>query len=158
MSQLYRIGLNINDIEEESLRRSGMKYTVVNPKEQILISAKNVVGKPYKRGASVLKDAPNYFDCSSLVAWVAVESGLSIPRISIDQYVFSKKISKEELQPGDLVFANTKETIHNEGTYYSQVLGKNIKEEATTLVKKTLRFCFLNSKSRGECKISFLDI
>ncbi len=127
---IYRVGLSMDEMSEESLKKSGLKYHIVNPREQIVISAKKVLGKPYKRGASVLKDAPNFFDCSSLTAWCAVEAGLSIPRISIDQYVFSKRINKEDLKAGDSIFVNTGKIIHTDGSYFSQVLGKNVKEEA----------------------------
>lgn len=135
---IYRVGLTEDEVSRESLEKSGLKFSVVNPKEQIIFSVKSVIGKPYKRGASVLKDAPNSFDCSSLSAWAAVESGLAIPRISIDQYVFSKRISKEDLKPGDLIFANTGDIIHTEGTYFSQVLNKEVKENA--IRTETLEF------------------
>ncbi|MDB5266438.1 MAG: phenylalanyl-tRNA synthetase subunit beta, phenylalanyl-tRNA synthetase beta chain [Parcubacteria group bacterium] len=126
---MYRIGISQGEIDEAKLRESGLSFTVVEPRQKILDSARSAVGKPYKRGASVLKDAPNCFECSSLVAWAAVESGYSIPRVSVDQFVFSKRINKEDLLPGDLVFANTEEIVHTEGAYYSQVLKKEVKEE-----------------------------
>lgn len=126
---MYRIGLKQSEVGENKLREHGLSYTGVEPRKKILDSVRSAVGKPYKRGASVLKDAPDCFECSSLVAWAAVEAGYSIPRVSIDQFVFSKRISKEDLLPGDLVFTNTEEIVHTEGSYFSQVLGKEVKEE-----------------------------
>lgn len=126
----YRIGLSTDDVSEEALKKANFTYKVVEPREMIVQAVKGVVGKPYKRGASVLKDAPEAFDCSALTAWSAVEAGYAIPRITIDQFVFSKRIEKKDLMPGDLVFANTKEIIHTEGTYFSKVLGKEVKEES----------------------------
>ncbi len=126
---IYRIGVSSSEIKEQNLQKSGLNYSLVDPKEQILISAKSVLGKPYKRGASVLKDAPNFFDCSSLTAWVAVEAGLSVPRISIDQYVYSERVDRKDLQPGDLIFFNTGIIASTKGTYFSQVLGKEVPEE-----------------------------
>ncbi|MDB5194312.1 MAG: phenylalanyl-tRNA synthetase subunit beta, phenylalanyl-tRNA synthetase beta chain [Parcubacteria group bacterium] len=76
-----------------------------------------------------MKDAPEFFECSSLAAWAAVEAGYAIPRVSIDQFVFAKRIGKEDLLPGDMIFANTEEIVHTEGMYYSQVLGKEVHEE-----------------------------
>lgn len=128
MSVVYRVGLSVDDVSEDVLKKSGLKYQKVSPREQILASARSVLGKPYKRGASVLRDAPNAFDCSSLTAWSAVEAGLAIPRIAIDQFVFSKRIEKDELKSGDLVFSNTGLIIHTDGSYYSQVLGKEVDE------------------------------
>lgn len=126
---LYRTGLSATDVSEESLIKSGLNYKVVEPRRKILDSVKGVVGRPYKRGASVLNDAPNAFDCSALAAWAAVEAGHAIPRVTIDQFVFAKKIDKDELMPGDLVFANTNERIHTEGTFFSKVLGKEVSED-----------------------------
>lgn len=138
---IYRLGISLEELRvvlgqaysAEELRnkllKKGLLAKVIKPREQIITSIKSVVGKPYKRGASVLLDAPEAFDCSSLVSWAAVESGFSIPRVTIDQYVFSKRVEKDELLPGDLVFANTQERIHTEGEYYSKILGKMVKEE-----------------------------
>lgn len=127
---IYKVGLGADETNEVSLNKSGLVFSSVSPREKIIQSAKSVIGQAYKRGASVSNDAPRCFDCSSLVAWCAVEAGLSIPRISVDQYVFSKRIPKEDLMPGDLVFANTKKIIHTDGYYFSKVLGKEVKEEA----------------------------
>jgi hypothetical protein len=138
---LYRVGIDLKEVNEafnanlsESdlerfLEKSEFNFTVVNSRDKFLSSIKSVVGKPYKRGASVLRDAPNAFDCSSLVSWAAVEAGLSIPRISIDQYVYSERIDKNDILPGDLVFANTKEIIHTDGRFYSKVLEKFVEEQ-----------------------------
>jgi hypothetical protein len=127
-SGIYRVGLSAKEVSEEQLKQSGLVFTVVEPRSQIVSSPKGVMGRPYKRGASVLRDAPEAFDCSSLVAWSAVEAGFSIPRITIDQFVYSQRINKEDLKPGDLVFSNTGLIIHTEGSYYSQVLQKEVEE------------------------------
>lgn len=137
-SWVYKVGLSHNDASEDQLKKSGLKFNVVIPRDEMIASAKRAIGASYKRGASVLRDAPQSFDCSSLVAWCAVQAGLSIPRISIDQYVYSERINKEDLRAGDLIFVNTKEIIHTEGTYFSQVLNKEIKEEA--IRTETLEF------------------
>ena len=79
----------------------------VTPEAKMKMLVEKVEGVPYKRGASVLYDGGTAFDCSSLVAWLYKEAGISVPRISVDQYVFVRKIRKDELRFGDLVFANT---------------------------------------------------
>ncbi|MDB5254525.1 MAG: phenylalanyl-tRNA synthetase subunit beta, phenylalanyl-tRNA synthetase beta chain [Parcubacteria group bacterium] len=134
----YRVGMSSDEISESVLNKSGLIFNTVEPRKQLVSSAKSAVGKTYKWGASVLRDAPESFDCSSLIAWAAVESGIAIPRISIDQFVFSKRITKEELVPGDLVFSNTEQVIHTDGEYFSQVLGINVKEKA--IRTETLEF------------------
>lgn len=83
------------------------EHKVVNSLESVIDNAKSLVGKPYKNGSSVLYDAPEIFDCSSFTSYLYKEAGYSIPRMSVDQYVFSTRIEKEDLIPGDLIFSNT---------------------------------------------------
>lgn len=76
-----------------------------SPAGRIFEVAREAVGKPYRYGASVLYDAPNAFDCSSLVAYACSEAGLSAPRIAVDQFAWGREISEAGLQPGDLIFS-----------------------------------------------------
>ena len=111
---------------------------IENSRDIIKEKALSCVDVPYKRSASVLYDAPNAFDCSSLVSWLMIEAGYSIPRVSVDQFVFSQEIKEEDLKIGDLIFTNTKEEISKDGTYYSQVLGMDVKE--SPIRTETLEF------------------
>jgi len=146
-SWIYRVGLSQNDVNENQLEHSGLKFHIVKPRDEIVSAARRVIGKFFKRGSSVLRDAPEYFDCSSLVAWCAVEAGLTIPRIAIDQYVYSQRINEIDLKSGDLIFANTGQIIHTEGSYFSQVLNKEVKEEA--IRTETLEFMPGTKVSQG---------
>lgn len=58
------------------------------------------VGKPYVFGAA----GPGSFDCSGLTmrAWQA--GGVSLPHSAADQYNYGTHVSRDQLQPGDLVF------------------------------------------------------
>jgi len=58
------------------------------------------LGKPYQWGAT----GPGAYDCSGLVqaAWAA--AGVSIPRVTYDQWAALPHISASSLQPGDLVY------------------------------------------------------
>jgi cell wall-associated NlpC family hydrolase len=47
---------------------------------------------------------PNNFDCSGLVAWAYQQVGVSLPHYSGAQYQATTRISRDQLQPGDLVF------------------------------------------------------
>ena len=93
--------------------RLGFSYEYINPRERFLEIAKKQVGKPYTWGASVSKDAPDKFDCSSFICWCAAQAGKSIPRMAINQYFYSDimvmwhkyKLRKNLPQPGDLLFA-----------------------------------------------------
>jgi NlpC/P60 family len=57
---------------------------------------------PYVYGAA----GPSSFDCSGLVQYVLKTLGVTgVPRTSEEQWAWVQKVSKSELQPGDLVFA-----------------------------------------------------
>jgi cell wall-associated NlpC family hydrolase len=58
------------------------------------------VGKPYKWGAT----GPNAYDCSGLVQAAFKSAGVSIPRTTYLQAQIGTRVSKTNLQPGDLVF------------------------------------------------------
>ena len=62
--------------------------------------ARKQLGKPYRFGAT----GPSSFDCSGLTlgAWKA--AGVTINRTSQAQFRNGKAVSRDDLQPGDLVF------------------------------------------------------
>jgi cell wall-associated NlpC family hydrolase len=60
-------------------------------------------GVPYRDGGT----DPSGFDCSGFVQWVFARNGVALPREVHDQYRWGQKISRDEIQPGDLVFFHT---------------------------------------------------
>ena len=66
----------------------------------IVSYAKQFLGCSYVYGGN----GPSSFDCSGFTKYVYAHFGKSIPRSSSAQYASAKKISKSNLQPGDLVF------------------------------------------------------
>jgi len=67
---------------------------------QLVALAQQQLGKPYRYGGS----APSGFDCSGLVYYVYRQAGLKVPRTSRDQYRLARKLQREEMGPGDLLF------------------------------------------------------
>lgn len=62
------------------------------------------IGSPYVWGA----EGPNSFDCSGFTSYVMRNAaGVSIPRTSSAQSGYGQTVSRDNLQPGDLVFFNT---------------------------------------------------
>mgnify|MGYP003413393122 CR=1 FL=1 len=49
-------------------------------------------------------NGPVDFDCSGLTAWAWRQVGVSLPDYSYSQWDITTRISREQLQPGDLVF------------------------------------------------------
>lgn len=58
------------------------------------------LGKPYQWGGN----GPGSFDCSGLTTFAWRAAGVSLPRSSRAQYGATTRVSRANLQPGDLVF------------------------------------------------------
>ena len=58
------------------------------------------LGKPYQWGAT----GPGSYDCSGLVQAAWASAGVSIPRVTYDQWAALPHVSSSSLQPGDLLF------------------------------------------------------
>ncbi|MEU6664528.1 NlpC/P60 family protein [Streptomyces sp. NPDC046727] len=58
------------------------------------------LGSPYVWGAT----GPNAFDCSGLAQAAYRSAGISLPRTTYAQINAGRRVSRSELQPGDLVF------------------------------------------------------
>lgn len=67
----------------------------------LIASAKQLIGVHYQWGGTSPETG---FDCSGFTQYVFAQNGITIPRISRDQYAIGTPILFENLQPGDLVF------------------------------------------------------
>jgi len=65
--------------------------------------AKRYLGKRYVWGAN----GPKTFDCSGFTKYVCNQSGISLPRTSINQSKVGKKVDRSSLKTGDLIFFDT---------------------------------------------------
>jgi cell wall-associated NlpC family hydrolase len=65
-----------------------------------------LLGAPYRMGGS---SPDTGFDCSGLISHVFKETfNMRMPRTSEEQSLLGSRISKHDLEPGDLVFFNTR--------------------------------------------------
>ncbi|MBV7281677.1 MULTISPECIES: NlpC/P60 family protein [unclassified Corynebacterium] len=62
-------------------------------------AAMSKLGAPYGWGAT----GPDAFDCSGLMVWSYAQQGKSIPRTSQAQMAGGTPVSRDQLQPGDIV-------------------------------------------------------
>ncbi|WP_407669645.1 C40 family peptidase [Paenibacillus kobensis] len=84
---------------------SGQAQAATPESEQLLSTGEMYLGVPYRFGApSGLTSA---FDCSSFTQYIFKESGIEIPRTSIEQAAKGTKVKKADLSKGDLVFFST---------------------------------------------------
>ncbi|WP_461205349.1 C40 family peptidase [Clostridium sp. DL1XJH146] len=77
----------------------------------VVAYASNYLGRPYRYGAT----GPSSFDCSGFAQYVFRHFGVSLPRTSSSQSRYGTYVSRENLQPGDLVFFGY--PVHHVGIY-----------------------------------------
>ncbi|WP_421120444.1 C40 family peptidase [Aquihabitans daechungensis] len=65
-------------------------------------AARQQIGQPYVSGGE--SRAEGGFDCSGLTYYAWKQAGVTLPRSSSAQYSWTKRISRADLKPGDLVF------------------------------------------------------
>jgi hypothetical protein len=99
----------------------GVVQQVRHVASELVISAMNFLGVPYRRGGD---HADEGFDCSGFTRHIFENSvGLLLPRRVDDQadYKGLLTIQREELKPGDLVFFNTlRRTFSHVGIYIGE--------------------------------------
>jgi cell wall-associated NlpC family hydrolase len=69
------------------------------------------IGKIYVWGAA----GPDHFDCSGLTMAAWAKAGVSLPHNARQQHDVTKRVSRSELRPGDLVFYYS--DLHHVGMY-----------------------------------------
>ncbi|WP_294515590.1 C40 family peptidase [uncultured Intestinimonas sp.] len=83
--------------------------------DQIVALAKQYLGTPYVLGGN----GPSSFDCSGFTKYIYAQFGYSLNRTATDQLQNGVSVSRDELQPGDLVFFkyNTSKPVSHVGIY-----------------------------------------
>ncbi|MBU3113960.1 C40 family peptidase [Clostridium lacusfryxellense] len=79
---------------------------------ELIAYAKTFLGTPYQWAAN----GPNTFDCSGFTKYVFAHFGVSMGRTTYVQITQGQYVSRQNLQPGDLVFFGTG-TPHHVGIY-----------------------------------------
>lgn len=108
------------------------------PTPGVIELARAQIGRPYVWGGA---SPATSFDCSGLVQWTYGQLGLKLPRTAQQQFNATARVSRSDLQPGDLLFfANTYpsfEPITHVGIYIGDgqminapTVGAYIREEA----------------------------
>ncbi|HSK47191.1 MAG TPA: NlpC/P60 family protein, partial [Coriobacteriia bacterium] len=80
-------------------------------RSEVVAIAKRYLGAPYVWAAA----GPNSFDCSGFTMFVYRQVGVSLPHSSRAQIGYGERVSRANLQPGDLVFFGA--PIHHVGIY-----------------------------------------
>ena len=67
---------------------------------RVVAAALTELGKPYRYGAL----GPSTFDCSGLTKFAYGAAGISLPHSAAAQYQSGRRVNRNQLQPGDLIF------------------------------------------------------
>ena len=109
------------DVQANASTNPGLLNQVRDKASDLVLSAMNFLGVPYKRGGNSVS---NGFDCSGFTRHIFEMSvGLVLPRRADEQAKMSSlvPIRKEDLKPGDLVFFNTmRQTFSHVGIYVGE--------------------------------------
>ena len=95
-------GFSEREREKEESVPSAPLGKWANPEERSLLVrvVKTFLGVPYQLGGSTLKG----IDCSALVRKIYEVFNIELPRTTREQFLIGKKVQKDQLEEGDLVF------------------------------------------------------
>ena len=77
--------------------------TSASVRDSLVITATGLKGIPYQQGG----DTPSGFDCSGFTRFLFAQHGVSLPRLTQEQYREGRSITAGDVRPGDLVFFTT---------------------------------------------------
>jgi cell wall-associated NlpC family hydrolase len=78
-----------------------------------LAVARNQKGDPYRWGA----EGPDRFDCSGLTQFAYRRAGLDLPRTSDAQARYARKIKRDRMRKGDLIFFHKRRDVYHVGIF-----------------------------------------
>jgi cell wall-associated NlpC family hydrolase len=104
--------------EEQGASNSVGKWSNTEERNLFIRVVKNFLGVPYRLGGSTLKG----IDCSAFVKKIYEIFNVQLPRTVREQFLFGRKVDKNELEEGDLVFFKTRRANNAHVGIY---IGKN---------------------------------
>jgi len=121
---------------------------------ELVIHALALIGVNYKYGGG---SADGGFDCSGLVSHVFQEViGLTLPRDSQAMSRVGDKIDKTELQPGDLVFFNTRRRpFSHVGIYIGEERFVHAPSRGRDVEVSNLHSRYWNMRYNGARRVNF---
>ena len=130
---------------KEAARGSGHNYARPwrNDEERygLIEKAKTLLGVPYKFGG----DGMSGIDCSAFVRKMFSSVDVALPRTAREQYDVGRKIPREELTMGDLVFFRTKR-YEEHPTHVGIFIGNGQFIHASALNKGSVRIDSLSTE------------
>jgi cell wall-associated NlpC family hydrolase len=104
------------------------------PGSSVLSVASRYVGVPYLYGGM----SPRGFDCSGFTGYVYRQLGFSLPRTANEQLLATRRISRSEARPGDLVFFVSGGRAYHSGIYAGASMMYDAPRTGKTLQKREI--------------------
>lgn len=105
------VDIHVDEIADkvDDKKLKGNRAAIINAAEKLL-------GTPYVYGGTTTSG----FDCSGYTGYVFHQNNIDLPRRSEDQFNTAKKVKKESVQPGDLVFFSNGGNVNHVGIIYAK--------------------------------------
>ena len=100
----------------------------------VLAIAARYVGTPYLYGGTT----PKGFDCSGFTRYVYAQVGISLPRTANQQMNATRRVSRSEARPGDLVFFVSGGSAYHNGLYAGNGMMYDSPRSGKTLQKREI--------------------
>ena len=99
-------------------KESNTTTSIESKADKLISLAKSKLGNSYEPA----KAGPDHFDCSGFVYYLFKTNDISIPRSSLTQSKSGKKITREELKKGDILFFDTahRNHVNHSGVYLGE--------------------------------------
>ena len=105
-------GAEVEKGEEANMEPLG-KWNSLNERRIFVRVVKGFLGAPYRFGGSSIRG----LDCSAFVRKIYQFFGINLPRTAREQSHVGKRVPRNELEEGDLVFFNTRQPVGHVGIY-----------------------------------------
>jgi cell wall-associated NlpC family hydrolase len=116
----YRSGavaLTTSQVERRDKTLAARKKLAARRLNNRIVSAERTAlaqrGDAYSYGAA----GPNAFDCSGLIFYSYRRAGLNVPRTSSAQAAHARRIPKQNMRPGDLMFFSGSGGVYHAGIF-----------------------------------------
>lgn len=106
-------GIKSDEVINETFYNYEYKFDNQSLGNQLVEYSKNWLGVPYMYGGT----STDGIDCSAFVKNVFNHIGYDLPRTAAQQYDFTKKIDRNQVKEGDLIFFRRRDKIFHVGIY-----------------------------------------